>query len=108
MEILGFTVFLDSSLLQQVIAGDREAIRSRRRSPAVPILARACFGSGGHGDRGVRWPVYIFPSTLVDLGRVCLVSSSALLLIGGVWFFDFIVGGGDSRVKSKISFWAIY
>jgi len=24
-----------------------------------------------------------------------------------VWFFDFIVGGGDSRVKSKISFRAI-
>ena len=78
---LFMAVFLDSSLLH-VRAGDLEAIRSRRRSPAVPILAGACFGSGGHGDRGVRWPVYIFPSTLVDLGRVCLVSSSALRPIG--------------------------
>jgi hypothetical protein len=30
-----------------------------------------------------------------------------LLLIEGVWFFDFIAIGGDSRVKSKISFRAI-
>jgi hypothetical protein len=30
-----------------------------------------------------------------------------LLPIEGVWFFDFIAGGGDSGVKLKISFWAI-
>jgi hypothetical protein len=51
--------------------------------------------------------VYIFPSTLVDLVRVWLVSLSASLPIGGVWFFGFFVGGGDSWMKSKISFRAI-
>ena len=51
--------------------------------------------------------MYIFPSTLVNLGRVWLVFSSKSLPMEGVWFFDFIVGGGDSGVKSKISFRAI-
>ena len=55
------------------------------------------WGSGSKVPSG-----HIF--SILDLGRVCLVSSSALLLIGGVWFFDVIVGGADSGVKSKISF----
>jgi hypothetical protein len=55
----------------------------------------------------VRCPVFIFPSTLTDLGRVWLVSSSASLPIGGVRFFGFIIGGGDFGVKLMVSFWAI-
>ena len=51
--------------------------------------------------------MYIFPSTLVDIVWVWLVSLSTSLPIGGVWFFNVIVEGGDSGVKSKSSFRAI-
>jgi hypothetical protein len=66
----------------------------------IPILAGACFGSNGYGERRERWPVYIFLFNLVDLGRIRLVSSSVSLLIGGFLFFDLIDGGGViSRVR---------
>ena len=43
-----------------------------------------------------------------NLGRVWLVFSFASLLMEGVWFFHFIVGGDDSGVKSKVSLCQIY
>ena len=89
------TLLLDpSSALLQLSEGDRKAIRFRRRSPSIPILAGACFGSSGYGERGERQPVYIFLTNLVDLARVRLVSSSVSLLIGGFLFFGFIDSGG--------------
>ena len=87
-------MFSTLPLLLQLSEGDRKAIRFRRRSPSIPILAGACFGSNGYGERGERWPVYIFLFNLVDLGRIRLVSSSVPLLIGGFLFFDFIDSGG--------------
>jgi hypothetical protein len=81
---------LSSLSCATVDSGEKGVIPLRHRSPLFPILSGCLFGSGGYGEWGVRWPLYIFLSSLVDL---VLVSLLVLFFVGGFCCFDRIVGG---------------
>jgi hypothetical protein len=54
----------------QLRGGEKRVKLFRCRTPPFPIPSGCRFGSGGHGERGGRWLVYIVLLVLVDLVRL--------------------------------------
>ncbi|CAD6270828.1 unnamed protein product [Miscanthus lutarioriparius] len=59
----------------QLSGGDKGAICVRHRFPSFLFLSGGRIGAGGDGEWGLRWPLYIYLSSIgrLDLGSVCWV-----------------------------------